>query len=101
MVRRIEAKGTDKVSFRHIWGKTKRADLLASADNDGVSLYDEIHPSLDLGLPFFEMTVGKNYLAWPRLEDLFPTSFPGVKTSRDDLVTDIDRSEEHTSEIQS
>ena len=65
MVRRSEAKGTDKVSFRNIWGKTKRADLLASADNDGVSLYNEIHPSLDLGLPFFEITVGTSYLAWP------------------------------------
>jgi hypothetical protein len=90
MVRRSQPKGTDKVSFRHIWGKTKRADLLASADNDGASLYDEIHPSLDLGLPFLEMTVGKSYLAWPTLEDLFPTSFPGVKSSRDDVVTDID-----------
>ena len=92
MVRRTQAKGTDAVRFRHIWGKTKRADLLASADNDGIALYDEIHPSLDLGLPFFEMTVGKNYLAWPTLEDLFPTSFPGVKSSRDDVVTDIDLS---------
>jgi hypothetical protein len=91
MVRRNQAKGTDSVRFRHIWGKTKRADLLASADNDGVVLYDEIHPTLDLGLPFIEMTVGASYLGWPTLEQLFPTSFPGVKTSRDDLVTDIDR----------
>jgi predicted helicase len=92
MVRRSESKGATNVRFRHIWGKTKRADLLASAENDGVSLYSEIHPSLELGLPFFEMTVSKNYLVWPNLEELFPTSFPGVKSSRDDLVTDIDRS---------
>jgi hypothetical protein len=90
MVRRNHAKGTESVRFRHMWGKTKRADLLASAGNDGVALYDEIHPSLELGLPFIEMTVGASYLDWPTLEQLFPTSFPGVKTSRDDLVTDID-----------
>jgi hypothetical protein len=91
MVRRSEAKGTDKVSFRHIWGKTKRADLLASADNDGVSLYDEIHPSVGLGLPFFEMTVGTSYLAWPLLTELLPVSFPGVQSKRDEIVVDIDR----------
>jgi len=91
MVRRNHANGTDSVRFRHLWGKTKRADLLASAENDGVALYGEIHPSLELGLPFIEMTVGASYLDWPTLEQLCPTSFPGVKTSRDDLVTDIDR----------
>jgi len=83
--------GTDSVRFRHIWGKTKRADLLASADNDGVSLYDEIHPSLDLGLPFYELTVGADYLAWPLLTEILPTSFPGVQSKRDEIVVDIDR----------
>lgn len=91
MVRRNGYNGTQTVRFRHLWGKTKRADLLASAENDGRSLYDEFPPALELGLPFFEATVGSNYLSWPTLEDLFPASFPGVKTSRDDVVTDIDR----------
>ncbi len=36
-------------------------------------------------------TVGLSYLSWPLLPDLFPVSFPGVKTSRDDVVVDIDR----------
>ncbi len=91
MVRTNDSTGVDAVRFRHLWGKAKRADLLASADNDGVSLYDNIRPSLGLGLPFFEVTVGRNYLDWPTLERLFPVSFAGVKSSRDDLVTDIDR----------
>jgi hypothetical protein len=91
MVRRNHAKGTKSVRFRHIWGKTKRANLLASAENDGVALYDEITPSLELGLPFIEMTVGASYSSWPTIVGLFPTSFPGVKSSRDDLVIDIDR----------
>ncbi len=31
------------------------------------------------------------YLSWPLLPELFPVSFPGVKTSRDDIVVDIDK----------
>jgi hypothetical protein len=31
------------------------------------------------------------YLAWPLLPALLPISFPGVKTSRDDVVVDVDR----------
>jgi hypothetical protein len=33
------------------------------------------------------------YVAWPLLTELFPASFPGVKTSRDDFVVAIDRAE--------
>jgi predicted helicase len=91
MVRGSQAQGTKSVRFRHIWGRTKRADLLASAENDGVSFYEEISPALELGLPFIETKGGATYLSWPTIEDVFPASFPGVKTSRDDLVTDIDR----------
>ena len=91
MVRRAQANGTDAVRFRHLWGKTKRTDLLVSAENDGISLYDEIHPSIDLGLPFCEMTVGTSYLEWPLLTDLLPVSFPGVQSKRDEVVVDIDR----------
>ncbi len=31
------------------------------------------------------------YEAWPALTELFPTSFPGIKTGRDALLVDIDR----------
>ena len=34
--------------------------------------------------------VEADYLQWPLLPQLFPLSFPGVKTSRDDVVVDID-----------
>ncbi|MGB9491827.1 MAG: type ISP restriction/modification enzyme, partial [Terriglobales bacterium] len=44
-----------------------------------------------LGLPFKPRVVETEYLAWPRLPELFPVSFPGIKTSRDSLVVDIDR----------
>jgi hypothetical protein len=35
--------------------------------------------------------VQADYLSWPLLPELFPVSFPGVKTSRDEALVDIDR----------
>src|ERR1017187_10788992 len=35
--------------------------------------------------------MGADYLSWPLLTELFPISFPGVKTSRDEVVVDIDK----------
>ena len=35
--------------------------------------------------------VGKDYNSWPLFTDLFPTFFPGVKTSRDKLLIDFDK----------
>jgi hypothetical protein len=32
-----------------------------------------------------------DYLTWPLLTAILPTAFPGVKTSRDDVLVDIDR----------
>ena len=58
---------------------------------DGESLYQPVRPALDLGLPYMPTRVDADYLSWPLLPHLFPVSFPGVKTSRDDVVVDIDR----------
>jgi hypothetical protein len=79
------------VRFRHLWGKTKRQQLFETATQDGQTIYQQLEPPLELGLPFAPAQVGTGYLAWPLLPDLFPVSFPGVKTSRDDVVVDIDR----------
>jgi len=46
-----------------------------------------------MGLPFMPLRSQTEYFTWPLLPDLFPTSFPGVKTSRDDVVVAIDRDE--------
>jgi hypothetical protein len=67
----------------------RRAELLASLD--GVHSHGRLKPELRLGLPFKPRAVGKSYLTWPLLPELFPVSFPGVKTSRDDVVVDIDK----------
>ena len=80
-----------RVRFRHLWGKTKREQLLESASQNGTAIYQELIPPLDLGLPFAPTKVTTGYLQWPFLPELFPVSFPGVKTSRDDVVVDIDR----------
>ena len=36
------------------------------------------------------MAVSPGWFDWPALPDLFPVSFPGVKTSRDSFLVDID-----------
>jgi hypothetical protein len=90
-VRKQKPEGEGKVRFRHLWGRNKRADLFASRDHDGKSGYTAIEPVAAIGLPFSPATVEADYLTWPLLPDLFPVSFPGVKTSRDDVVVDIDR----------
>jgi hypothetical protein len=70
----------------------RRANLSTSLENqDFNSLYTELKPIAEIGLPFKPKTVGAHYLAWPLLPDLLPASFPGVKTSRDEALVDIDR----------
>jgi hypothetical protein len=74
------------VRFRHFWGKNKRADLLADKGP-----YQELAPVAEIGYPFLPGLIAAGYANWPALPSLFPTSFPGVKTSRDDFLVDTDR----------
>jgi hypothetical protein len=67
----------------------RRAALLKSLDHN--ETYAALEPELRLGLPFKPRAIGADYLSWPLLPELFPVSFPGVKTSRDDVVVDIDQ----------
>jgi len=70
----------------------RRAALLESLTAiDFDQQYQPIVPINDLGLPFNARAVGESYLSWSLLPNLFPISYPGVKTSRDDVLTDIDR----------
>jgi hypothetical protein len=80
-----------RIRFRDFWGVTKRADILASADPFRPEKYTTIVPVLELGLPFREMVTNPGYTSWPSLPQIFPTTFPGVKTSRDEALVDIDR----------
>ena len=86
LVRKEEHARADAVRFRHFWGKTKRAQLLADQGQ-----YQKLAPVLEMNLSFMPGQVASAYFTWPLLPDLFPVSFPGVKTSRDDVLVDIDR----------
>lgn len=79
------------VDFRQVWGATKRQELLDSADAHPTELYAPIRPSLELGLPFVDMSTGESYLTWPKLPELLPSYFSGVQTKRDEFLVDIDR----------
>ena len=90
LVRKADHAPADAVGLRHLWGQTKRADLTATAEDEPGALYEEIAPVLPLGLPFVRTAVSEDWFDWPALPDLFPVSFPGVKTSRDGFLVDVD-----------
>ena len=79
-----------EVSFRHLWGQSKREELTATAEADPSALYVRFEPFLLLGLPFVQTAVTDGWFDWPTLPDLFPVSFPGAKTNRDSFLVDID-----------
>ena len=91
LVRKAEHTPAETVGFRDLWGQDKLSDLTATAEAASTEMYDAFEPSLPLGLPFAQMVVSTGWSDWPALPDLFPTSFPGVKSGRDPFVTDIDR----------
>jgi len=91
MARTSASRCANAVRFRHLWGKEKRDRLLADALGESKPKYETVHPSAPIGLPFAPTQIGSAYLSWPLLPEVFPVSFPGVQTSRDDVVVDIDR----------
>ncbi len=90
LVRRADHKPAEAVGFRHLWGRSKPAQLVASAETEPQALYTGVAPSLRLGLPFAATAVHPDWFDWPALPELFPISFPGVKTSRDGFLVDTD-----------
>ncbi len=90
LVRKAKHQSTDAIRFRHLWGQSKPAELVATAEADPKSLYETIEPALPLGLPFGQTAVSDEWFHWPSLPELFPASFPGVKTSRDGFLVDVD-----------
>ena len=90
LVRKADHKPAGKVGFRHLWGQAKPAELTATAEAEPDALYEGIKPVLPLGLPFVRTAVSEDWFKWPALPNLFPVSFPGVKTSRDGFLVDVD-----------
>ena len=91
LVRQNQHSNANSVEFRNMWGKDKRALLIESVRDGNNISYQNIKPIIHLGLPFVPMRTVDSYGTWQRLPDLLPKSFPGVKTSRDDMVICIDR----------
>ena len=91
LVRNADHEPAEAVAFRHLWGATKPAQLAATAETAPEALYETVGPVLGLGLPFAPTLASEGWPDWPALPDLFPQSFPGVKTSRDSFLVDIDR----------
>ncbi len=90
LVRKAAHAPAQVVGFRNLWGQAKPEELTATAAAAPDALYDAIEPDLELGLPFKPMAASSAWSDWPSLTDLFPTSFPGVKTSRDRFLVDVD-----------
>ena len=90
LVRKSGHKPTQKIGFRNLWGSAKLAELAETSETRPGELYDISEPNLPLGLPFSPTMMNAGWPGWPALPELFPTFFPGVKTSRDRLLVDID-----------
>ena len=77
--------------FHEAKADERRQAMLDSLDASDIDAgYLALEPDLRLGLPFKPMAVSERWFDWPSLTDLFPVSFPGVKTSRDGFLVDID-----------
>ena len=90
LVRRADHAPAQSVDFRQLWGQSKHDELAATSESQPENLYAGVAPLLPLGLPFADLAVSDGWQDWPALPDLFPTSFPGVKTSRDGFLVDVD-----------
>ena len=53
--------------------------------------YEPLQPEPSLGLALLPHVVAPDFFDWPTVPDLFPVSFPGIKTARDEALVDIDR----------
>jgi hypothetical protein len=91
LIRREDHRPSSSVDFRSLWGASKRQELLNTAESETCTLYQSFAPLIELGLAFTPVTVTAGYSNWPKLPELLPTSFPGVKTSRDEFLVSIDR----------
>ncbi|MGB8481163.1 MAG: type ISP restriction/modification enzyme [Acidobacteriaceae bacterium] len=85
----IENASVQYRDFEDARASDRRSHLLASVHDD--ASYRTLDPNPMLGLPFKPRRVEVDYLAWPRLPELFPVSFSGIKTARDTFLVDIDR----------
>lgn len=88
LLSRASSGGCEDIQFRHFWGQNKRQELVGCLEAERP--YMEVEPQPELGLPFFPSSASEGYFGWPLLIDLMPVCSPGVKTSRDADLADIE-----------
>lgn len=81
---------TSSFLHRDLWGAGKRVQLDVEAKRPNL-VYERLEAEVGLGLTFHPTHSGHGYTEWPQLPLLFPTYFPGVKTSRDEFLVSIDK----------
>jgi hypothetical protein len=91
LARKQQHEPAKEVGVAQFWGVEKRGRLLDVARRGtGLDLV-AIEPELTLGLPFMTVVADSSFVRWPSLPEMFPVSMPGVTTSRDPFLVDIDR----------
>jgi predicted helicase len=88
---RSAAQPTGALHLRDLWGTGKLKQLDRESRHENEPEYNPFIPVDILGDIFAPRTHSTAYITWPRVPELFPVSSPGIKTSRDSLVVDIDR----------
>jgi predicted helicase len=91
LVRRGPHAGLADIGMREWWGRSKREALLEAIGRLDTLDYPALRPQSELGWALCLRRTAVGYLQWPKLPDLFPVSYPGIKTSRDAVLVDIDR----------
>jgi hypothetical protein len=91
LVRTDAAPARAEIHLRDLWGTGKLAQLQSESRREAEPTYAALAPEPTLGNPLAHRSHSTAYTGWPRLPELFPVSFPGIKTSRDALLVDIDR----------
>lgn len=96
MVKRGSSIQHPQVYYRSLWGQghEKRKQLandalLASADLQAV--YQPISSSEKVRFILLPSNTEEAYITWPLLPEVFPTSYVGVKTSRDAFLVAFDQ----------
>ena len=90
LARKESHQSAEQVDWRDLWGVKKLQALEQTAGTKPAALYGFVRPMAGLGLPFSPVTVSDEWFEWPLMTELFPAFFPGVKTSRDAFLVDID-----------
>jgi hypothetical protein len=92
LVRKIKRDERPLVRYRQFWGSSKRADLLNSLNVPNVNNdYQPILPAQENRYSFRPSKVTVDYLAWPRLIDVFEEMFVGLEECRGGALIDIDK----------